>query len=135
MRKGLLKMNKKATVKRYMKEIQRLLPGFHIKRTKLFIDLENEIFSYAQQSDIITYEKLVEQLGQPSELVADYLSSETPETLQRKLRFTRTMRIITCIIIIMAVICFVLYFAWWDQIKKEARESNVYREIIEIREY
>lgn len=87
-----------------MKKIQKLLPGFHVKKTKLFVDLENEISSYAEQSDSLTYEQLVEQFGHPSDLIANYLSEESPEILQRKLRFARMMRITACGVIVITII-------------------------------
>ena len=125
-------MNKNAIAQRYMKEIQNLLPGFHLKKKKLFIDLQNEIFSYVQQTESITYEQLVKQFGQPSELVANYLSTETPETLQHKFQFAHAMRVVICMSIIVALICLGLYFTRWAQIKQEAHESNVSREVMKL---
>lgn len=127
-------MNKDNIIKRYIKEIRKQLAYCDIKNEQFLSELQEEVTAFAEQTDSLSYEQLIEQFGVPSELVEDYLAEEEPDHLKKKVQFSGNIRIVASVIIVVAVLCCGCYIASLYNTYKEAKEAIIATEVIEIRE-
>lgn len=127
-------MHKQKIIKKYLHEIHKQFSICPAKEKTFLHTLENEIKTFAEQTDNLDYRNLVEHFGEPSDLVKDYISEETPDILKKRLSFTRHIHMIVIIIIFFALVCTAIFIGIRYKIYQETQNSYIHREIITIEE-
>lgn len=127
-------MSKDRTIKQYIKDVQKEFKNYHTKDARFISDLRNAVIAFVDQTPSLEYQQLITQFGEPETLVADYLAEEAPETRKKKSHYSRNIKMVCGVILLLAIVCVGVFFYTLDQMKKEERESYINREVIILEE-
>jgi hypothetical protein len=122
-------------LKRYFKEIKSLFPVFGKPEKRFFTDFQSEVLSYASSKPELPVAEVVAYFGEPTVIVANYLTETDADVLLKQVKRTKWIRTAVIIIILLALIvstfCMVLLYRSFI----EGRDSYISREVTEIHEY
>ncbi len=112
-------MNK--DIKRYFKECQYLF-AYCGKKEKKYLDklLDN----IDDGSHELNYDKIVERLGSPQEIIMDYYNQEDVYDLVKKAKFVRTLRNIFILFLIICTLFFSYKAYIYQKTYEEVKDSN-----------
>lgn len=125
----------KKIIKDYKREIKKLLPIFTNNEKHFLNDISVSIEDYAASNEYFSREALIENIGEPKDIVARYLTDMNADSLRKVLSRTKYIRIATIFIISIAIFAGAFKIATDYRTYKEAQDSYIHREIIETKEY
>lgn len=125
----------KKIIKNYKREIRKLLPIFTKNERHFLNDISVSIKDYATSDDFFSKDSLIENIGEPKDIVARYLTDMNADSLRKVLSRTRYIRIATVFIISIAIFTGAFKITTDYMTYKEAQDSYIHREIIETKEY
>lgn len=125
----------KKIIKNYKREIRKLLPIFTKNEKHFLNDISVSIEDYAASIENFSRESLTENIGEPKDIVARYLTDMNADSLRKILSRTRYIRIATAFIISIAIFTGAFKITTDYMNYKEAQEAYIHREIIETKEY
>ncbi len=125
----------KKIIKDYKREIKKLLPIFTKNEKHFLNDISVSIEDYAASNEYFSREALIENIGEPKDIVARYLTDMNADSLRKVLSRTKYIRIATIFIISIAIFAGAFKIATDYRTYKEAQDSYIHREIIETKEY
>lgn len=125
----------KKIIKDYKREIKKLLPIFTKNEKHFLNDISVSIKDYATSNEIFSKESLIENIGEPKDIVARYLTDMNADSLRKVLSRTRYIRIATVLVISIAIFTGAFRIATLYLNYKGAEEAYIHREIIETTEY
>ena len=119
-------------VKNYKREIRYLFPIFTKKEKRFFSDICNTITDYTTDNEDFTLESLVQNIGEPKDIVSRYLLDMDGEILRKSLSRNQYVRFSLGIIVLVIIVAgaFKLgtdYFSFL-----EGRDAYIHREIINL---
>lgn len=122
-------------IKNYKRELRHLFPVFTKNEKRFFNDICNTITDYTTNNEDFTLESLIQNIGEPKDIVSRYLLDMDGETLRKSLSRTKYIRFTLGIIVLIVIV------AWASKMGTdylsfiEAREAYINREIIETTIY
>lgn len=122
-------------VKNYKREIRYLFPIFTKKEKRFFIDICNTITDYTTDNEDFTLESLIQNIGEPKDIVSRYLLDMDGETLRKSLSRTKYIRFTLGIIVLILIITGAFKMGTDYLSFLEGREAYIHRETIEIIEH
>lgn len=125
----------KKIIKNYKREIRKLLPIFTKSEKHFLNDISVSIEDYAASNENFSRESLIENIGEPKDIVARYLTDMNADSLRKVLSRTRYIRIATIFIISIAIFTGAFKITTLYLNYKGAEEAYIHREIIETTEY
>lgn len=125
----------KKIIKNYKREIKKLLPIFTKNEKHFLNDISVSIEDYATSNESFFKESLIENIGEPKDIVARYLTDMNADSLRKVLSRTRYIRIATVLVISIAIFTGAFKITTDYMTYKEAQDSYIHREIIETKEY
>ncbi len=125
----------KKIIKNYKREIRKLLPIFTKNEKHFLNDISVSIEDYATSDESFSKDSLIENIGEPKDIVARYLTDMNADSLRKVLSRTRYIRIATIFIIFIAIFTGTFKITTDYMNYKEAQEAYIHREIIETTEY
>jgi uncharacterized membrane protein len=121
-------------LKHYFKQIKSLFPIYGKKEKEFLNDFMSEAGEYLASNPTSDYAQLVSSLGEPKDVVSQYLANADSEYLAKQIKTTKFVRIGVVAIIIAAVVAVASIVAIWYVSYVNLQESYIGREIIEVGE-
>lgn len=117
-------------MKKYLKNCKCLFPVYGKHERQYIKHLEYHIQEYLSEHDNCTYDDLVKQFGSPAEIVGSYYRSTDNNSLIKKIKFIRYVRLFM-VIVVSAVLLFLGYksYALYQNFLLEKEASTLYEEI------
>lgn len=88
-------------IKRYLKEVKIIIPLNSKEKQEFILMLENRI----KESKLITYQQVVDELGNPNELASSFIDDIDTNTLIKSIKKTNIIRRATIAIILIVLSC------------------------------
>lgn len=125
----------KKIIRRYKREIRRLLPIYTRNEKEFFNSISSTIDGYTADREDCTREELIQNIGEPKDIVSHYILDMEADVLNQTLSRTRSIRIASGIVILIALIAgsFKIGTDYLSFI--EGRDAYIHREETIIREY
>lgn len=125
----------KKILKQYKREIRILFPTYTHREKRFFADISNTIDEYAIDHSEFTKKELLRDIGEPKDIVSRYILDIDADILRKSLSQTRSVRIASAIVVLIALIAgsFKIGTDYLSFI--EARDAYIHREETIIREY
>lgn len=96
-------MNKE--IKRYLKDIKKLLPVYSKREKKLVIMIKTSVLEIYGEDNTVSYNLICREFGNPEEIVISYLAETDDDELYKYMRYLKTIRITAvCVVIIVAAV-------------------------------
>ncbi len=127
--------SQKKIIKNYKHEIRSLLPIFTKNELHFLNDISVSIKDYTTSDENFSKDSLIENIGEPKDIVARYLTDMNADSLRKVLSRTRYIRIATVFIISIAIFTGAFKITTDYMAYKEAQDAYIHREIIETTEY
>lgn len=88
-------------IKRYLKEVKIIIPLNSKEKQEFILMLENRI----KESKLITYQQVVDELGNPNELASSFIDDIDTNTLIKSIKKTNIIRRATIAVILIVLSC------------------------------
>ena len=88
-------------IKRYLKEVKIIIPLNSKEKQEFILMLENRI----KESKLITYQQVVDELGNPNELASSFIDDIDTNTLIKSFKKTNIIRRATIAVILIVLSC------------------------------
>lgn len=122
-------------IKNYKREIRHLFPVFTKNEKRFFNDICNTITDYTTECEDFTLDSLIQEIGEPKDIVSRYLLDMDGEVLRKSLSRTKYVRFTFGVIILVAIITGAFKIGTDYLSFLEGREAYIHREIIETTIY
>lgn len=122
-------------IKNYKREIRHLFPVFTKNEKRFFNDICNTITDYTTECEDFTLDSLIQEIGEPKDIVSRYLLDMDGEILRKSLSRTKYVRFTFGVIILVAIITGAFKIGTDYLSFLEGREAYIHREIIETTIY
>ena len=122
-------------IKNYKREIRHLFPVFTKNEKRFFNDICNTITDYTTECEDFTLDSLIQELGEPKDIVSRYLLDMDGEILRKSLSRTKYVGFTFGVIILVAIVTSVFKIGTDYLAFLEATDAYINREIIETTIY
>lgn len=122
-------------IKNYKREIRHLFPVFTKNEKRFFNDICGTITDYTTECEDFTLDSLIQEIGEPKDIVSRYLLDMDGEILRKSLSRTKYVRFTFGVIILVAIITGSFKIGTDYLSFLEGREAYIDREIIETTIY
>lgn len=122
-------------IKNYKREIRHLFPVFTKNEKRFFNDICGTITDYTTECEDFTLDSLIQEIGEPKDIVSRYLLDIDGEILRKSLSRTKYVRFTFGVIILVAIITGSFKIGTDYLSFLEGREAYIDREIIETTIY
>ena len=122
-------------IKNYKREIRHLFPVFTKNEKRFFNDICNTITDYTTECEDFTLDSLIQEIGEPKDIVSRYLLDMDGEILRKSLSRTKYVRFAFGFIILVAIIMGSFKIGTDYLSFLEGHEAYINREIIETTIY
>lgn len=100
--KGMKKRVNKE-IKRYLKEIKKLLPVYGRKEKAFVMMIKTSILETYGTESTICYDMICSEFGSPKEIVMSYFAEVDDDELYKRIRFSRAVKIAAVCIVVIVV--------------------------------
>ena len=118
-------------IKKYKREIRQLFPIFTQNEKRFFNDICNTISDYTESHADFTLESLIEEIGEPKDVVSRYLLDMDGEILRKSLFHTKFIRFALGILILLIVTIGGFKIRADYLALQEVRKAYIHQEVIE----
>lgn len=127
--------DQKKYIKKYKREVRRLLPIFTKNEKRFFNDICMLIENYAEENPDFTLDSLLQEIGEPKDVVYRYLLDMDASLLRKSLSHASYIRIaVVCVIVtVLSAGFFKMGTDYLSYI--EGRDAYINRETIEVITY
>lgn len=101
--------------KQYISEIKAFFPIMGKDEKKYIAKLKNNIESYCDEAGITTKKELYKNYGFPNNVVNDYYSSLDTDYIVKKIKFSKHIKALVSVILILLIIVTSVFCAFWYQ--------------------
>ncbi len=122
-------------IKNYKREIRYLFPVFTKNEKRFFNDICGTITDYTTECEDFTLDSLIQEIGEPKDIVSRYLLDMDGEILRKSLSRTKYVRFTFGVIILVAIVTSVFKIGTDYLAFLEATDAYINREIIETTIY
>ena len=122
-------------IKNYKREIRYLFPVFTKNEKRFFNDICGTITDYTTECEDFTLDSLIQEIGEPKDIVSRYLLDMDGEILRKSLPRTKYVRFTFGVIILAAIVTSVFKIGTDYLAFLEATDAYINREIIETTIY
>ena len=122
-------------IKNYNREIRHLFPVFTKNEKRFFNDICNTITDYTTECEDFTLDSLIQEIGEPKDIVSRYLLDMDGEILRKSLSRTKYVRFTFGVIILVAIVTSAFKIGTDYLAFLEATDAYINREIIETTIY
>ncbi len=122
-------------IKNYKREIRYLFPVFTKNEKRFFNDICGTITDYTTECEDFTLDSLIQEIGEPKDIVSRYLLDMDGEILRKSLSRTKYVRFTFGVIILAAIVTSVFKIGTDYLAFLEATDAYINREIIETTIY
>ena len=122
-------------IKNYKREIRYLFPVFTKNEKRFFNDICGTITDYTTECENFTLDSLIQEIGEPKDIVSRYLLDMDGEILRKSLSRTKYVRFTFGVIISAAIVTSVFKIGTDYLAFLEATDAYINREIIETTIY
>ena len=122
-------------IKNYKREIRYLFPVFTKNEKRFFNDICGTITDYTTECENFTLDSLIQEIGEPKDIVSRYLLDMDGEILRKSLSRTKYVRFTFGVIILAAIVTSVFKIGTDYLAFLEATDAYINREIIETTIY
>lgn len=118
-------------IKNYKREIRRLFPVFTKNEKRFFNDICNAITDYTTECKDFTLDSLIQEIGEPKDIVSRYLLDMDGEALRKSLSRTKFIRLALGLLIVLSITMGILKIRADYLTFLEGRKSYIHQETIE----
>ena len=118
-------------IKKYKREIRQFFPIFTKNEKRFFNDICSTVSDYAESHKDFTLESLIDEIGEPKDIVSRYLLDMDGEILRKSLFRTKFVRFALGIIILLTVTIGLFKIRADYLTFIEGRKSYIHQELIE----
>lgn len=118
-------------IKNYKREIRRLFPVFTKNEKRFFNDICNTITDYTTECEDFTLDSLIQEIGEPKDIVSRYLLDMDGEALRKSLSRTKLIRFVLGLLIVLSLTMGILKIRADYLTFLEGRKSYIHQETIE----
>lgn len=118
-------------IKNYKREIRHLFPVFTKNEKRFFNDICNTITDYTTEYEDFTLDSLIQEIGEPKDIVSRYLLDMDGEALRKSLSRTKFIRFAFGLLIVLSLSMGILKIRADYLTFLEGRKSYIHQEIIE----
>lgn len=118
-------------IKKYKREIRQLFPIFTQNEKRFFNDICSTVSDYTESHTDFTLESLIDEIGEPKDIVSRYLLDMDGEILRKSLFRTKFVRFALGIIILLTVTIGLFKIRADYLTFIEGRKSYIHQELIE----
>lgn len=118
-------------IKNYKREIRHLFPVFTKNEKRFFNDICNTITDYTTECEDFTLDSLIQEIGEPKDIVSRYLLDMDGEILRKSLSRTKFIRLALGLLIVLSITMGILKIRADYLTFLEGRKSYIHQEIIE----
>ena len=118
-------------IKNYTQELRHLFPVFTENEKRFFNDICNTITDYTTECKDFTLDSLIQEIGEPKDIVSRYLLDMDGEALRKSLSRTKFIRLALGLLIVLSLTMGILKIRTDYLTFLEGRKSYIHQEIIE----
>lgn len=118
-------------IKNYKREIRHLFPVFTKNEKRFFNDICNTITDYTTECEDFTLDSLIQEIGEPKDIVSRYLLDMDGEALRKSLSRTKLIRFVLGLLIVLSLTMGILKIRADYLTFLEGRKSYIHQETIE----
>lgn len=118
-------------IKNYKREIRHLFPVFTKNEKRFFNDICNTITDYTTECEDFTLDSLIQEIGEPKDIVSRYLLDMDGEALRKSLSRTKFIRFALGLLIVLSLSMGILKIRADYLTFLEGRKSYIHQETIE----
>lgn len=127
-------MKNNKIIHRYLREIRIFFPVYRQPEKRYMHDLQRSIEEYAETSENLSFESLVQEFGEPKDLISNYILEQDASALHKAIKTSRYIKV-TALTAIVAFIIIVGTRGYYEQKHfQEAKDAYIHREITVINE-
>lgn len=119
-------------IQNYKRELRHLFPVFTANEKRFFNDICNTITDYTTECEGFTLESLIQEIGEPKDIVSRYLLDMDGEALRKSLSRTKFIRFALGIFIALSITMGILKIRTDYLALLEVRKAYIHQETIEI---
>ena len=119
-------------IKNYKREIRHLFPVFTKNEKRFFNDICNTITDYTTECEDFTLDSLIQEIGEPKDIVSRYLLDMDGEALRKSLSRTKFIRLALGLLIVLSLTMGILKIRADYLALLEVRKAYIHQETIEI---
>lgn len=118
-------------IKNYKREIRYLFPVFTKNEKRFFNDICGTITDYTTECENFTLDSLIQEIGEPKDIVSRYLLDMDGEALRKSLSRTKFIRLALGLLIVLSLTMGILKIRADYLALLEVRKAYIHQEIIE----
>ena len=118
-------------IQNYKRELRHLFPVFTENEKRFFNDICNTITDYTTECEDFTLDSLIQEIGEPKDIVSRYLLDMDGEALHKSLSRTKFIRLVLGLLIVLSLTMGILKIRADYLTFLEGRKSYIHQEIIE----
>ena len=118
-------------IKNYKRELRHLFPVFTENEKRFFNDICNTITNYTTECEDFSLDSLIQEIGEPKDIVSRYLLAMDGEALRKSLSRTKFIRLALGLLIVLSLTMGILKIRADYLTFLEGRKSYIHQEIIE----
>lgn len=119
-------------IKNYKREIRHLFPVFTKNEKRFFNDICNTITDYTTECEDFSLDSLIQEIGEPKDIVSRYLLAMDGEALRKSLSRTKFIHLALGLLIALSLTMGILKIRADYLTFLEGRKSYIHQETIEI---
>lgn len=119
-------------IKNYKRELRHLFPVFTENEKRFFNDICNTITDYTTECMDFTLDSLIQEIGEPKDIVSRYLLDMDGEALRKSLSRTKFIRLALGLLIVLSLTMGILKIRADYLALLEVRKAYIHQETIEI---
>lgn len=121
--------------KEYLKTIYDLLPSHGKNEKRFFSDFKESVLDFSDAKVAVSVEALTEHFGEPQEIVADYLKSQTSDYLILQLKRNHFCKKVFVLLTACALTALIIFSSFCYASYLGVMNSNIAGEITTIEEF
>ena len=119
-------------IKNYKRELRHLFPLFTENEKRFFNDICNTITDYTTECGDFSLDSLIQEIGEPKDIVSRYLLDMDGEALRKSLSRTKFIRLALGLLIVLSLTMGILKIRADYLALLEVRKAYIHQETIEI---
>lgn len=97
----------------YYRILKALFPSTSFREAKFLLDVKKQLIEYSLLHPNSSYDDITDFFGKPEDILVDYINSFGSANLYQKIRKKNTLRLVLTILVLIALITWIIIFAFW----------------------
>ena len=97
----------------YYRILKALFPSTSFREAKFLLDVKKQLIEYSLLHPNSSYDDITDFFVKPEDILVDYINNFGSTNLYQKIRKKNTVRLVLTILVLIALITWIIIFAFW----------------------